>query len=310
MTIHQTAYTTSACSGQVLHKISDGIAKAWAMGYVNALPESSSGKICGLASDYAAGHGDIPAFYHPFIFERDGMKRIIVDDRQFVRYGQSDHARHISNSVEYDVMLMRAKIQLAWISKLPAFLRDLSPVPASIYVSWVSEAVQRVYALDPFEQMKFSILVGIFYYSLFSDAVQEEEREWVRLATKVAEAVRCKADEVFEIIDKLEKRAPKDLAELCTKAAEVIESVRLKDLNAGMLMSSIGNGWFGSNVREMLAVALEHPPTWFALIVIAHRDRSYRRTTIATIVSRQRLQALDQFSNAVIHATLQVEQMD
>ena len=51
----------------------------------------------------------------------------------------------------------------------------------------------------------------------------------------------------------------------------------------------MGNTWFGANAKEILAVALEHPPTWLSLVYIALKERSYKNTSLAKIALRYAL---------------------
>ena len=50
-----------------------------------------------------------------------------------------------------------------------------------------------------------------------------------------------------------------------------------------MLYNALGNSWFGSNKTELISVALEHPPTWVAMIYTAVNDRGYRKSQIGAI---------------------------
>ena len=44
--------------------------------------------------------------------------------------------------------------------------------------------------------------------------------------------------------------------------------------------------WFGSNAKEILAVALEHPPTWYAIVFSSLEERTYKNSMIARVAER------------------------
>jgi hypothetical protein len=86
------------------------------------------------------------------------------------------------------------------------------------------------------------------------------------------------------------------------RAQEITDSVRLKDFNAGVLFTLLGNTWFGANAKEMIAVATEHPPTWIAMLLSAFTERTFKNSQIAKILERNSFKKLsDDFVNSTLN---------
>ena len=136
--------------------------------------------------------------------------------------------------------------------------------------------------LDPSSQIKVSIIAGYFYLTLFRDE-EIDHNDRIKLASQVSRATRnLDTEQCLEVIEDLPEM--KNVHEFIETMVEVVDSSRMKKFNAGLLYSIIGGGWFGANAREVMAVAVEHPPTFIALVHAAINDRSYRRSLFAKMV--------------------------
>jgi hypothetical protein len=171
-----------------------------------------------------------------------------------------------------------------WVKENPLWLRDVSQAPMALFASWVSENVAKRFALDPREQFRLGILAAIFYTSQFSDAVELDEREKLRIIGAVTRALRASAQDVMDIFDKVS--VVNNVFEFCSHAEAVTESIRMKELNVGVLYTILGGTWFGANAKEMVAVALEHPPTWIGILLSAFTERSFKNSQLSKLADR------------------------
>lgn len=299
--IRKTAYDTTACSGFQLRKILEGLKVAAANGWLTSLKGTNNVRMLEGGSSFA---NDVMPFAHPIALDAeqrhvhppavgdDGDNVVIVVDmRPFGKYDSSNAEFIVRNSIEYNLMKHRAALNSIWINENTNHLRDVSPLPMAIYCAWVSENIARRFALDPKEQLQLAILAGIFYNSLFTDDPHElSERDKLRVTNAITRAVRCQATDVLEVLDQVSVIA--DLRDFCQKAGDVTGSVRLKEMNAGLLISILGNTWFSANGAELVAVALEHPPTWLTIVLAAFSERTYKNSGIARLTERSGLRDL------------------
>ena len=286
MTTFNTAYETSACAGFVTQKITAGIKQAAVSSEVRKLENMPI-----LLVEGAGTYGEsVPPFSHPFAFPyaywgEQERPHIAIDMRHYGRFDRNRNEFVIGqNKVEYNMALARAKLNWVWIDRDKEILRDLSQMPMAVYASWLSENIARRYALEPAEQFNLSILAGIFYSSLFHDEEKLEERDKLRIVNAISRNLRCKAEDVIKIIDQVD--VIPNVGAFCTKAAEIVSPVRLSQLNAPVLVTILGSTWSGTNHRELLGVAIEHPPTWIAILMAASSERYYHNSQLARICER------------------------
>jgi hypothetical protein len=145
----------------------------------------------------------------------------------------------------------------------------------------VSDAISRRYALDPQEKLRLQVLSSIFYAGLFYDIHDHWDKN--RIAAQVMRSIAVDSKFIFEMLEYV-KEPISGLLEFIAIVKEAIDTVRLKDLNHGILYAVLKNTWYGVNNDSITAVAIEHPPTWLAMLYVAVTDRSYAKTQITTMI--------------------------
>lgn len=296
MPIFKTAYETTACSGFQIKRTAEAVKVANAHGHLSHKDSPKCRQVEGGASVV----DDIPAFAHPLLVgENEHGSYLVMDARPFGSWDRANGNFRVRNAIEYDIAVYRLKLNAVWLEQNPAVLRDLSTVPMDVYAAWISEAIARRFMLDPREQYLLAILAAFFYTCLFTEQTGKlDDREAMRAATAISRTTNSKAEDVLEVIEQLDVLST--ASDFCTAAAIVTGSVRLKELNAGLLFSILGGTWFGTNAKEMVAVAVEHPPTWIAILVAAFNSRTFKNATITKIAeARNKRDAGPNFIRAV-----------
>jgi len=304
MSRFRTAYDTLACNGFVLDKLNEGIKRA-IINQRYSYPEVGNNQRT-LVIDSLDESVTIPAFIHP-VMEKvmNGQEMAIVDCRPFVRFEARNGATSVKNVTEYLTTVRYGDLTSAWVGGKRRQMRDISPAATSVFASWISENISRRFALTPREQLDLAILAALYYQGLFSDTGDNEEmteREYNGLVATVARAVRVQATEVFEFVDRLQLSLPiSGISDFCGLAYEVTGSIRLKDFNPGVMFAIVGGTWFGTNAREMTAVALEYPPAFLTILSTALTEKSYRNAGIAKIAERLNAQEAKVLLSSLSH---------
>jgi hypothetical protein len=293
MTIRKTAYETVACNGFAMKRTIDAIQQAFISGGIGYPSENEKAyKVDGNTNNITA---DIPAFAHPLLVPSAGVVesndnglRVVIDVRNFGVFDKSKFEYVVKNKIEYDLQSCRGSLNHIWINYNPNLLRDISPLAVGVYAAWVSENVSRRFALEPREQMDLGILSAIFYLTLFKEESVLTEDEVVKLTTLLNRTLKLNNEDVLAVFDKMTEAniVLHTVHDFCSAAAIVTNSVRLEELNPGVLFTILGGTWFGFNSREMIAVAIEHPPTWIAILVSAFNERGYHNSGIAKLTER------------------------
>jgi hypothetical protein len=304
MTIAKTAYDTTACVGYNLSKTVSAIEAAYSEGSVQIVPLTNIKQVVGGT----ALSNNIPAFSHPLItiVHNREIGDMFIDVRSFGVFDNVNQVFKVRNDIDYKLMVARAKLNYLWVEENQVQLRDVSNAPMAIFASWISEAIGRRFALDPREQFNLGILAAIFYNSQFTNETEFNERDKLRSINAITRALRASAQDVIDILDKVS--LVKSVTEFCALSEEVTGSIRLKELNVGILFSIMGGTWFGTNAKEMVAVAIEHPPTWLAILLASFTERTFRNSQIAKLTERNSFrQSGEDFVRATLNLIKTIE---
>lgn len=273
-------YETTPCADYNMSRVKDGIRLALIEGTSDAALGADKNSIPGVRL-ITSRNRDIPPFSHPFIYEDDGKKSVFIDARGFTRIDR-EGAMSISSKTEYDFNVLRAKLSLFWVTQSPADLFALGQLPMTVFCRWISENLARRFGLDPASQMRATIVTGFFYLSMYRLDPEMDEEAKIKSSTQISRATRINVDDIFEIADKMKPMT--NVKDFVENLVECVGSVRLERFNIGVLYSSLGGSWFGGNAPELVAVALEHPPTFLAMVFTALHERGFRNTGIAKVV--------------------------
>lgn len=296
MSVKKTAYDTTACAGFVMNKTAQALQEAAIKGWL--APLSGGSPI--LAVNGTAGSDiAIPAFAHPLLVDDTHKQpQLVVDMRAFGRMDSRTGEFRVRNPIEYGLATARARLNWIWVQPgKQSLLRDVSPLGLQVFSTWIAEAITRRFGLDPAEQLRLSIYAAVLYLSNFidnhgSDTMSEQDK--VRITSLISRTLRIKAEDTLKVLDTDIVSGEVVRGGGCPVIANAIQfcsivsgvSVRLQGLNAGVLFSILGGTWFGTNAKETAAVALEHPPTWLAILLAAVNERSFKNSGITKITER------------------------
>lgn len=296
MSINETAYDTTACSGSRYNNIIEELQTGWHMGGLSNIevkldPHTDPFNMLLLHGGNAAADS-IAFFKHPVfvpsklntVSEHGKVnKEICVDVRNFGKWDSLQSKFTVRNHAEYGWTIKRAILNKVWADGRVMALRDISTIPAAVYCALISESIARRFALDKAEQMTIAVLAGYFYYSHFTDEAFPED-DLVRIIGNIARITHIPADKVESIIKDLP--IINSVQFLCDCIIAKVDSIALQNLNPGVLYAIACGNWFGSDAREILAVGLEHIPTWLMIVHASLASSTYKRSTLSKISIR------------------------
>lgn len=283
MSLKKTAYDTTACAGTILKKVFDTLQDAKATYSLRRLDGEPSILMVEGSNSYSQA---IPSFNHPvFLNERGSDKEgdVVVDLRNFGWFDPKEAQFVVRVKTDYDLAIRRAVLTSRWIFDKPEHMRNLTVLPMALYSYWISTTITKRLSLDPAEHVKIQILAAILYYSQFEeDNFGDSESEKMRCVKAISAATRIDAQLVMEVVDQVPYI--EDVKNFCLRCAEVTGSVRLQQLNQGLLFSLLGASWYGSSAVELVAVALEHPPTWLTIVLAACTERNFKKAGLTQML--------------------------
>ncbi len=282
-----TPYQTTACSATVgLPQIQSALQRAEVQGDLGPATTPKGTKLEGvmMVPPYVK---DIKPFSMPLEFDTPEGRMVAVDVRGMTKDTGGTTFKVLAGG-EYEGALIRAALTHAWMDGAANDFRNFGDIAARVFIRLLSETIVRRLHLSPFEQQGVVVACGLFYYSNFIPASEgplgDDERE--RIAVAVARLTRINAQTVMNLLGGDLPRVT-DLSSFGDALRHIVKSPRLQHVDAGVIIALMGGIWFGGNARQLVAVALEYPPIWFALIYQALNDRSFHNAGLTKMVETE-----------------------
>lgn len=277
-------YSTQAAGHHNTGSIQSELTKAFTMGEL-CYDHSLLGDKILVVVDAKDAVANIPPFTHPIEFSTvTNDKLLAIDGRPFTQARKSvNDSMAIRNRSEYTLTASRALLQAAWNERAYDDLRNISPLGIQVFARWLPQSIAGPYGLDPSSQLDLSIITAYYYLCLFEPDTKVPVNERQRYIAQVSRAVNTSFERVEEVLDGIPHLGT--LTEYCKAVREKNITVRLERYEPAVVMTMVAGSWFGNKSREIVAVALEHPPTWLALLFSAITDRGYYRTSLSKLVA-------------------------
>lgn len=231
---------------------------------------------------------NIPLFTHPIVIKHNNQEYLASDLRFYIRKDDVRYGIPVQDSVrnrtEFNFAKSVAVLTLAWLDGEKSNIKNSLSFAGTVYANWISETVRKAYALDFKDSIKLTVIAHYFYQSLFideSEVAEDMKQKWVVHTIK---ATGAKATDIFDIFDGIPPM--KNIEDFCKVVSTNLENVRLSSFNLPTLLTLIGNSWYGTNAKDIIRVAVEHPPTWNALVFTALSERTYKNSMIYRVAER------------------------
>lgn len=278
----RTPYETTACSSYPLREIVSSLQHALANGELGTAKTLKNAPVEDLREVPPHNKSTTP-FSHPVVFEDvSGNTRFAIDTRPFVSQMRADDSIRINAPGEYQFMVLRGMLTMGWARGEMADFASFGDIAPRVFIRLVAESLVRRLSLTPESQMQLSIIVGFYYFSLFEDKPKFDERDTIKVATRISRVTAIKVDQILSVIEPLD--VIKNLDGLCQTIKSVLTTPRAELLTPLLIVSSTSGQWFGAASREIMAAALEYPPYLFAMIYLSVNDRGYRNAPLTKLV--------------------------
>lgn len=261
--------------------------------------DTSAAFVLGQTSSEA----DIPPFSHPIVVLTPRQEKVLCTDMRFYVTKSIDSENFedsIRNRTEYNFAKSRSILNLLWITGRGSELKNSLQFAGVVYAELISQAIARNYSLDFRDKTAVSIATHFFYQALFTTDTEFDEEARQKMAVHTIKATKAPSEMVTEVFNKI--GAISNIRDYCKMVSEVTESVRLKDFNLAILLTIMKNSWFGTNAKEIITVALEHPPTWCAIVYSALTERTFKNSSVANMaVAHGKRGASDEFEKNYVN---------
>lgn len=228
---------------------------------------------------------EIPVFPHPVTLEDSVRgKQVVVDLRgPYKRYLTiTDTGINVDPYGGAGITVNRAILQYYWSADTADAFFALSDVPLIAFSRWLADQISRALGLDPAAQLALPVVLAYYFTSLYMEKPIAEE-EATRIANKISRVLRINLQQV---LDSIPNPIPSNLRELVAVLGSGDYGPKLERLNnVGLFYSMTTNGFFGvMNPKEVLACAIEYPPTFLAILAGALNDTSFNKIPLITSI--------------------------
>lgn len=289
MSIFKDSYQTTVGSVLVTKTIEQAIKEAIIKDNVNivnlGVDNNQNYKPIFITGSYSS-ENDIPLFTHPITINFNHVNYVCTDVRLFVNKNTpiDQIENNVKNRTEFNFAKSRGILNLVWMNDGVNSIKNGLSFAGTVFSAWLSETISKAYVLDFKDQTVLAIITSLYYQSLFIDGSELDDDTKQRLAVHTIKATKAPAQLVFSVFDKIKSMS--SIEDYCSCVKEILENVRLNNFNLAMLLTIVRNSWYGTNSKEIISVALEHPPTWCAIVYTALSERTFKSSMVYRIAER------------------------
>ena len=233
---------------------------------------------------------DIEQFTQPLIINRLGNDHVVLDGRPFITDARGVDKNLSDYRVRQHADFMLLIYRGVFTDILVKGATDMSSavhLTIKFFEHFItSTIVTRLNLRNDFDtQKRLSILCYLYYLIMSSEEKVSLEdkrtREFLKLwIVRNLPYNAVDVDSVLENIDDMDS-----LEGFCANLYNATQNPRLKTMKADDLYTLVAGSWFGINAREIIGVALEHVPTFMALVYSSLTDRSFRKCVLASRIT-------------------------
>lgn len=224
-------------------------------------------------------------FSLPLDYEGPKGRQVALDVRGITRAtGESSYK--ILSGAEFEGSVLRGALTKAWMDGGASDMRRFHDLPAKVFIRLLSEVICRQLHLPPEDQLGITAACGLFYFSNFIADETLSADELDRIVVAVSRITRIRATQVQDYYAGELPRVT-NLATFCDAMRHITKNPRLEKVDPAFIITLMGGIWFGGDARRLVAVALEYPPIWLALVYQAATDRSFHGSRLTKMVEEE-----------------------
>lgn len=295
-----TPYSTTVCQPHPVQRITNAIIRADIEAPLPVLTTPLGNQIQDAyyippKDEYA----DVPGFTQFVnIGKPGGAPKWVLDGRPYMRWDRRTDSYRLTAENDYSFQCTRLALTQLLASGQGILFHRLGDLPHKAFVRWITLAVSSRFGLSLDYQLRVSVIAAYYYLTQLQEDLTLTPESRQRYANLVSRITAVPTPLVLEIAEPLGdlNSAPALAEQLALHSG----SLRLEEFKFTDLFLVLANSWVGVNARENVGVALEHMPTFIAMLYAALGERSYRKTILAARgESAGRVSDIKQFVDAV-----------
>lgn len=289
----RTAYSTNAASSFFSKELLGRLMIASAEGSL-VVVDPNVPSLRGLVDRGATGK-EIPPFEHPVQLENakgaaqgSGLDTWVIDLRPYAsRVVAQDGSVSIPDEGPARLLVNRAKLEMYWNKFKPGEMMFWGDFPFVVFGRWIAGLMKGRMQLGPHEIAQVQAISAFYFYCLFYKEEEFDAKKIEFAATRVSRVLHIDANKVKAWCEQVGYMA--NVNDFAQKLTEVVDNPSIRMIDAKYLINLTMNSWFGSaDSKALIAVSLEFPPAFIAMILAAGESSMYRKSIIGEVVEREK----------------------
>nr|DAS66385.1 MAG TPA: hypothetical protein [Bacteriophage sp.] len=230
----------------------------------------------------------VPTFSHPLTIETvKGLTYTICDLSSFIRERQEGEYT-VANKPLFSLQTIRTVLTADLINNGTRSIKSLSPNVVKTYVDLITSSLSMVFSLNNEEVLALRALSGWMYYSMLHSDLFSGELEFDALVAKLAREINIPSSFLYRYLDQVFYKSVGDFLE---KIKQKINNPAVQKINEGLFYTVIAknlnaNVWIGLEKQEILAMSVEHIPTFVATLVICLSEQVFKNAGLTKMALR------------------------
>lgn len=220
----------------------------------------------------------VPTFSHPLTIETvKGLTYTFCDLSSFIRERQEGEYV-VANKPLFSLQTIRTVLTADLINNGTRSIKSLSPNVVKTYVDLITSSLSMAFSLNNEEVLALRSLSGWMYYSMLHNDPYAGELEFDALIAKLAREINIPSSFLYRYID---QEFYKNVGDFLEKLRQKITNPAVQKINEGLFYTVIAknlnaNVWIGLEKQEILAMSVEHIPTFVATLVICLSEQVFK----------------------------------
>lgn len=230
----------------------------------------------------------VPTFSHPLTIETvKGLTYTICDLSSFIRERQEGEYA-VANKPLFSLQTIRTVLTADLINNGTRSIKSLSPNVVKTYVDLITSSLSMAFSLNNEEVLALRALSGWMYYSMLHNDHYAGELEFDALVAKLAREINIPSSFLYRYLD---QEFYKNVGDFLEKIRQKISNPAVQKINEGLFYTVIAknlnaNVWIGLEKQEILAMSVEHIPTFVATLVICLSEQVFKNAGLTKMALR------------------------
>lgn len=230
----------------------------------------------------------VPTFSHPLTLETvKGLTYTVCDLSSFIRERQEGEYV-VANKPLFSLQTIRTVLTSDLINNGTRSIKSLSPNVVKTYVDLITSSLSMAFSLNNEEVLALRALSGWMYYSMLHNDPYAGELEFDALIAKLSREINIPSSFLYRYID---QEFYKNVGDFLEKLRQKITNLAVQKINEGLFYTVIAknlnaNVWIGLEKQEILAMSVEHIPTFVATLVICLSEQVFKNAGLTKMALR------------------------